>query len=304
MNIDRGILAKCAVAGLFGERVFFLYRGRRHWVPSGDWITAQGLRFPEDVAIISEKMLLSYLPGQVTPVANRCKNAVLKTVFEARATAAAEVRGVGLEIGAYANPFPVPLDCIVQYGDMYTYDELLAEAYKGQALHDIVMPSINTDLDTLRNVPDESLDFLVACHVIEHTRDPIGVIKRAYSKLRKGGSLVLTIPDKERTFDKPRRLTTLDHLIEDYSNPSRERDKEHFQEFYSKTTDFAVTEVDFEKTWRAKWATAYPIHYHTWVYGSFTAMVDWTVCNVVPFRSVWSHPTVSEGNEFYFTLLK
>ena len=250
--------------------------------------------------------MLTYLPGHPVPLGRAeplPENAVVG-VMEAREIAASQLSGAGLEIGAYASPFPVPLECVVQYGDMYSYDELIANAYSGQLRHDIVMPSIRTDLDTLRGVEDSSLDFLVACHVIEHTRDPIGVIKRAYSKLRDGGSLVLVIPDKGRTFDRPRELTDLEHLIQDFESPSRERDQMHFREFYSKAENFAVAPEKFDETWRTKWEEDFPIHFHTWTYESFRAMSEWTVKHAAPFKRIWSHPSVADGIEFYFTFVR
>lgn len=69
----------------------------------------------------------------------------------------------------------------------------------------------------------------------------------------------------ERTFDRDRDRTTLAHLIEDFSEPSRERDKAHFQEFYSKAPGFIASPERFEQTWKSNWEAAFPIHYHTWL---------------------------------------
>jgi SAM-dependent methyltransferase len=265
-----------------------------------------GFEFPGDVQTISEAMLLTYLPGQPAPMKREAPlpQFAIATVQDAREIAASQLRGVGLEIGAYASPFPAPLECVVQYGDMYNYEELVANAYAGQASHDIVVPTVRTDLDTLSGVLDESLDFLIACHVIEHTRDPIGAIKKAYQKLRPGGSLVLIVPDKDKTFDRNRELTTLHHLIEDFCSPCRERDKIHFRDFYINAEGFAVEPEKFEETWRINWQNSLPIHYHTWTYESFKAMVEWAIENAARFESAWSHPTTPEGIEFYFTLTK
>jgi SAM-dependent methyltransferase len=302
----RGGLVVKSDGTLFRDRVFYLHRGRRHWVPNADWFAQNGYRFPHDVGTVSDELLLTYLPGQPAPLrySPPLPGKGLASVSEARDVAASQLRGAGVEIGAYASPFPVPLDCLVQYADACTYEDLLAHAYPGQALHDILMPTLRTDLDSLAGIGEQSLDFLVACHVIEHVRNPVGALARAYSVLREGGQLVLVVPDKERTFDRNRDLTSLEHLIQDFHSPDRERDQMHFREFYAKAEGFKVPEEAFEHTWRTQWEAAFPIHYHTWTFASFMAMVAWAVRDVAPFRQVWSHPPVTGGIEFYCTLTK
>jgi len=143
----------------------------------------------------------------------------------------ASLNGFGLEIGAGASPFPVPLRCRVVYGDRLAYDQLCAERYPGQRVFDIVIPDITNDVDTIENGADSSLDFLIACHVIEHTRNPIGAIATAWRELKPGGRLVLVVPEKQRTFDRDRPLTPLEHLVEDHLNPDRARDFAYYEQF-------------------------------------------------------------------------
>lgn len=307
-QLNAGILAT-SKGPVFGDKVFYLYRGKRHWVPSGEWIRQNGFEFPSDVQIISDEQLLTYLPGQpaaLTFSREDVDNAVITNVGEAREVAASQLAGIGLEIGPGGSPFPVPLRCQVQYGDMYSYDELISHAYKGQALHDIVAPTVKTDLDTLDGVYDGSLDFIVACHVIEHTCNPIGAITNAYRKLRKGGHLVLVIPDKERTFDRLRDVTALDHLIEDFVSPddTRERDKQHYDDFFLKAEGFLKDGEDPKQRALQEWENQYSIHFHTWTYQSFGEMVNWVLSNAAPYQKVWSQSCLPDGIEFYYTLTK
>ncbi|MDH2310385.1 methyltransferase domain-containing protein [Methylobacterium brachiatum] len=299
----KGIVAK-ASGPLFENQVFYLSRGKRHWIMNGEWFSEMGFRWPEDVQTISDESLLTYLPGQTATRRVNWHTTPITNVAEAREAAASSCRGTGLEIGAGGNPFPVPLDCHVAYGDMYTYEELIQNAYPGQPLYSIVAPSIKTDLDSLKNVCDDSLDFIVACHVIEHTKNPIGSIVNAYSKLRKGGHLVLTIPDKERTFDRNRAVTTLEHLVEDYCNPDPERDKEHYRDFFANAENFAVPPDQLEEKWQKEWREDYSIHFHTWTYESFGTMVKWVRDNIAHYSDQWAHPCLNDGIEFYYTLSK
>ena len=52
--------------------------------------------------------------------------------MDMREFAASRLTGKGLEIGAGASPFPVPLSCTVIYGDRLSYDDLLKEEYPGR----------------------------------------------------------------------------------------------------------------------------------------------------------------------------
>ena len=54
-SVKNGILVE-APGPKFGGKVFYLYRGRRHWVPSEQWIRDMGMRWPEDVQRISEEI--------------------------------------------------------------------------------------------------------------------------------------------------------------------------------------------------------------------------------------------------------
>jgi SAM-dependent methyltransferase len=290
---------------LFGDQVFLLRDGKRHWLLSGDCAPQHGLRYPEDVESVSDETILEYRPARnCSRARSELRRIEVRNVQDAREIAASELQGRGLEIGAGASPFPIPLSCEVAYGDCYTYNELLCNVYPGQATHNIVPPDIKTDLDTLIGVPSGSLDFLLACHVIEHTRNPIQAIVNVHDRLYPGGHFVCVIPDKERTFDRLRDTTSLGHLIDDFKNYDRTRDDEHYRDFYAKAEGFTVPPALYESTWRTQRDAAYSIHFHTWTYDSFDEMIEWIIAGPAPFKKVWTHRCLPDGIEFYFTLQK
>ena len=335
---------------VFGEQVYLCLRGRRHPIVSATRLNELGFRWPIDVQPVSEKMLASYAPagGVPKPWWNAIDTAAIDTAAIGDAMAVREalacgLSGFGLEIGAGASPFPVSPLCRVLYGDRLPYEKLVAAPYPGQRPCDIVIPDVLTDFDTLENIADGSLDFLVACHVIEHTRNPIGSIAAAWRKLKPGGRLVLVVPDKERTFDRARPVTTLEHLVEDHRNPRRDRDLAHYEEFCmlaayradarrnitnasngsSAATVAAscssflipsgnrlaqpVSQNHLADTIRQKFAECYAIHYHVWTHDSFAQMLTHVVCEVCPWSHVWTHPAVAERPqciEFYALLVK
>ena len=82
----------------------------------------------------------------------------------------------------------------------------------------------------LNEIKNESYDFVLSCHSLEHLANPIKAIKDWSRVMKNKGRLVLVLPDKEFTFDHKRPITTLAHLIEDYNNNITEEDTTHFDE--------------------------------------------------------------------------
>lgn len=310
MNAPRklpGMLLR-SPASEFGDRVFYVENGRRHWVRDGVWLRRHGFRWPDDVRDVPPDMLYSFANGSAAPVCTPADLAALgvaATSTDLREIAAAGLCGTGIEFGSGASPFPVPLHCHTLYADAYSYDNLRAHLYPGQTLNQIVRPDYVTDLQSLAGVGDSSLDFIVACHVIEHTRSPVTAIKSCYRALRPGGSLVLVVPDMRKTFDRAREQTTLAHLVEDDRSPSAERDLGHFEEFYSRVFPLPPGE-DVKAHAAARQAEGTDIHYHCWTDASFADMVHWTCIDGAPWSRLWSHPTLPgpEEIEFYFVLGK
>jgi SAM-dependent methyltransferase len=96
----------------------------------------------------------------------------------------------------------------------------------GEALKvDIVAPG-----DQLP-VPDESQDFVVSSHVIEHFFDPIRAIEEWLRVVRPGGYVFIIAPHKERTFDRDRPRTALAEIIDRHTgkiSPPAQDTHEHY----------------------------------------------------------------------------
>jgi acetyltransferase-like isoleucine patch superfamily enzyme/SAM-dependent methyltransferase len=115
----------------------------------------------------------------------------------------------GIEIGGSAhNPFGLRTRN-VDFTSEITYFKQEEIKLCGAALPvDIVSPGDNLPLN------DNSVDFVVSSHVIEHFPDPIKALREWYRVVKPGGYLYVIAPHKERTFDKERPRTTLAELIE------------------------------------------------------------------------------------------
>jgi ubiquinone/menaquinone biosynthesis C-methylase UbiE len=68
----------------------------------------------------------------------------------------------------------------------------------------------------MTGVGDDSQDFVIANHVLEHVEDPLRALKSVSRVLHARGVAYLALPDKRFTFDKDRQITSLDHVIKDH----------------------------------------------------------------------------------------
>lgn len=120
--------------------------------------------------------------------------------------------GKGLEIGGAAhNPFGLNTLNVDLTDSLET--EFKKEEIRrcGRALKvDIIASGDNIPL------PDESQDFVVSSHVLEHFPNPIKALLEWDRLIRPGGIIFMIVPHKERTFDKHQARTSLQHLIEDF----------------------------------------------------------------------------------------
>jgi hypothetical protein len=288
-------------------RVYLCTNGHRHYVQSIDRLADYGLRWPEDLIQVPDSIITSFRIGGWCPkiFAKSTRPEDINSSITMREFMSAGLTGIGLEVGAGASPFPVPLNCHVLFGDRIPHDKLIVELYPGQTSFDLVHPDILMDFDSFDGIADNSLDFIIGCHVIEHVRDPISTIVNGYRKLKPGGNLLLVIPDKERTFDKHRPLTKLQHLIDDYLVPDPERDRLHYEEFFRLA--FPVPEIEIDVTVEKAVKSKTDIHFHVWNYSSFKELVNYVNTQYVAYSKIWSHPTLSDEKndiEFYFRLTK
>jgi SAM-dependent methyltransferase len=138
------------------------------------------------------------------------------------------LRGDGIEIGAYYLPQRVRDGVRVRYVDYTTADVL--------ATLDVRHPwAVETDVideaEKLANFEDESIDFVIANHVVEHTEDPVAAIKAFVRVLRPGGVVFITLPDPRHSFDRHRPRTTLEHVLRDHREGPEVSRRDHYEEW-------------------------------------------------------------------------
>jgi SAM-dependent methyltransferase len=122
----------------------------------------------------------------------------------------------GVEIGAFKYPVPgiTPfyVDCFTEFGT-----ETVAADFYG---HACLLPFYNN-----------SLDYVVASHVLEHVANPVAALAEWYRVLRPGGLIYLVVPDRRFTWDRPRAPTSVEHLLEDFTRGTTACDVTHVDDF-------------------------------------------------------------------------
>lgn len=180
----------------------------------------------------------------------------------ARYLPGAYLSGDGVEVGALADPLRVPPGARVAYLDRLSVDGL-REQYPTLKSLALVPVDIVADGESLTGVTDESKDFIIARHFLEHCQDPISTLENFFRILKPGGIVYFSVPDKRYTFDRERPVTSLAHLLEDNELGSERSRRAHFEE-YVRCTAHPATEPQLQQLADEMMARDYSIHFHVW----------------------------------------
>jgi len=194
--------------------------------------------------------------------------------LDARAEFAARyLFGEGLEIGPLHLPLKMPAHARARYVDRMPV-ERLREEYPELAGWDLTPVDAIDDGERLETIPEESQDFVVANHFLEHCENPIGTIETHLGKLKPGGVLFYAVPDKRYTFDFRRPVVELEHMVVDHEEGPDGSRREHYEE-WSRLVLAEDNEPAEQALSRARdlEAAGYSIHMHAWTQAEFLAMV-------------------------------
>jgi SAM-dependent methyltransferase len=171
------------------------------------------------------------------------------------------LKGNGIEIGALHNPLRLNKKKVrVMYVDRIQ-TESLVELNPEINSTKIISPDIVADAEDLGVLSDESLDFVIARHVLEHIPNPIKALKEFYRVLKNHAILFISLPDKRYSFDHERPITRLEHIIEDYKNSAKTNDcEDHFKEWL----EFVELKKDQPVALTLEEIKKHTIHFHVW----------------------------------------
>jgi len=181
------------------------------------------------------------------------------------------LKGIGIEIGALDNPFPLynkVKKCYYIDLDLPFQLKIRYPERKGK-----ILVNIKGDGSTLHFIKKESLDFIIALQFIEHVANPIGTIINHLERLKPNGILLYSIPDKRYTFDKKRKLTSLEHLIKEHEE-NKNFLEEHYIEWIEKVENITQKKQKKERLEFLK-KTNFPIHFHTFIPESFLEIISY-----------------------------
>ena len=209
------------------------------------------------------------LTGKVNLVARMISIGVLPTKRHRLRRILAEkyLQGSGIEIGGLQLPVPMPKGVSVKYVDMLTVEEQRRRFPEIQNAK-LAMPDIIDDGETLSSIPDTSVDFIIANHVLEHFENPCGAIRIHLRKLSPKGILYYSIPDKRLTFDHKRPLTSFEHIVNEDKRGVESGRYSHYYEF-TKLTSNLVDEHEIEMEAKRLMEMHYRIHFHVWDNNSY-----------------------------------
>ena len=147
------------------------------------------------------------------------------------------LRGQGLEIGALQHPLEVLPGVVVKYVDYATKEENVKKYPDIDGSRIVVTDHVGDGFE-LSFIRSASQEFIIANHVLEHAPNPLQVLLNWSSALKANGILFLTLPNADKSFDKGRMITSVEHIVEDYElvkagkmDAFAARNREHFREF-------------------------------------------------------------------------
>jgi predicted SAM-dependent methyltransferase len=172
------------------------------------------------------------------------------------------IRGKGIEIGALYLPQRLPSDAHVTYVDVADAETLLQTTPNVWWVNRV---DVVDNGETLEKFDDESQDFVIAQHMLEHVEDPIATLETFMRVLRPGGVAFITLPDGRFSFDKARERTTVEHLLRDHEEGPEVSRRQHYEE-WSKYVDAGKTADEYA-------AEDAHHHFHVWELQTFLAFL-------------------------------
>lgn len=159
-------------------------------------------------------------------------SSVMATPMKHREACGKFLFGHGLEIGALHFPTKIPPHCSIEYLDVESIEKIRT-AFPDIDGHNIVEPNYVGDIckHTISDITKKRFNFIILNHVLEHVANPIQVIQNIWEGIADSGFFIISVPDKDFTFDRTRPLATYEHLLADYFLGIIEVCNDHYIDF-------------------------------------------------------------------------
>ena len=165
----------------------------------------------------------------------------------------------------------------------------------------------NFDVDRLDVFATNSLDFVIASHVLEHLADPLGFLVDIHRVLRPGGIAIVLLPDRRHTFDRTRPPTPLEHLIEDHACGVTRVDDDHIEEFLTLAdaeASYAIAPDPDNREAFYDWHRERSIHVHCWTETEFFPVLVYAIVGLGLSWELVERVPLHDDLEFGYVLRK
>ncbi len=216
--------------------------------------------------------------------------------------------GTGIEIGALHAPMSYARDkAHVLYVDRLSRQELYLQ-YPEFRKYDIVDADIVDDGADLSTISDNSYNFCISNHVLEHLEDPLKALINWLRVIKPGGVLYLSVPLPKNSHDKNRQPTSISHIMSDFDllltnhKVFEKRRYDHFSEFVQSTTNGVDANPHaLQNKINKLIAINYSIHFHVFDEATLLQMIDFVskMMNIKVVEFVKNEP-----EEFIFIIEK
>ena len=218
------------------------------------------------------------------------------------------LNGSGVELGPGHHPMPLPFPGVsVRYVDRWQPEENLALFTNIEAGATFPKPDIvaNLDVDRLCALADESQDFVIASHLLEHLADPLTQIEEIHRVLKPGAVVLVFLPDRRYTFDRKRSATPLAHLIAEHRDRVTVVSDEHIEDYLRKTDVWDPSWTPEQVREQLELNRQRSVHVHCWSEDEFLPVLEYTVLEMGmrwELLDAMFVEDVPEGFEFGFVL--
>lgn len=128
---------------------------------------------------------------------------------------------------------------------------------------------------------DNFFSFIFSEHMLEHSTNPIKVLKEWIRTLKEEGVIIITLPHKDRGNDRYRECTTLKHVIEDYEKDVPNNDPTHLADWMENVVGKDLLPDHYKHMNPEEWLNTGSIHHHVWVTENIIELFEYLGLEVI-----------------------